>query len=113
MNFNLSQVPQRTSKPRAHGLTMVMDKGLSLREAEDMISVSESYLDIVKLGFGTAYVTPNIEKKISLYQSAGAAVYFGGTLFEAFIIRNQVDDYIKLIEKYKLKHMEISDGSIT
>jgi len=113
MNFELSQVPHRTKKPRAHGLTMVMDKGLSLREAEDMMSVSESYLDIVKLGFGTAYVTPNIEKKISLYHSAGIAVYFGGTLFEAFMIRNQVDDYIKLIEKYKLKYMEISDGSIT
>jgi len=113
MNFELSQIPHRTAKPRAHGLTMVMDKGLSLSEAENMISSSEPYIDIVKLGFGTAYVTPHLEKKISLYHGAGIAVYFGGTLFEAFIIRDQVDDYIRLIEKYKLKHVEISDGSIT
>jgi len=112
MNFDLEQVPKRTVKPRTHGLTMVMDKGLSLREAEDMISVSGDYIDFLKLGFGTAYVTPQLDKKISLYRSAGIAVYFGGTLLEAFLIRNQLDDYIKLIEKYKMEHLEISDGSI-
>jgi len=112
MNFDLDQVPERPVKPRAHGLTMVMDKGLSLREAEDMISVSGDYIDLLKLGFGTAYVTPQLDKKISLYRSAGIAVYFGGTLLEAFLIRNQLDDYVKLVEKYKLEHIEISDGSI-
>ena len=112
MNFELDQVPTRTVKPRTHGLTMVMDKGLSLREAEDLLSVSADYIDLVKLGFGTAYVTPNLDKKISIYRSAGLAVYFGGTLLEAFLIRNQLDDYIKLIEKYKMEHLEISDGSI-
>ena len=76
---------------------MVMDKGLSLREAEDMISVSETFIDIVKFGFGTAYVSSNLDKKISLYRSAGIAVYFGGTLLEAFLIRGQLDDYIKLM----------------
>ena len=112
MNFDLDQVPKRTVKPRNHGLTMVMDKGLSLREAEDMLSISGDYIDIVKLGFGTAYVTPQLDKKISLYRSAGLSVYFGGTLLEAFLIRNQLDDYIKLVEKYKMEHLEISDGSI-
>lgn len=112
MNFDLDQVPKRTVKPRAHGLTMVMDKGLSLREAEDMLSVSGGYIDLLKLGFGTAYVTPQLDKKISLFKNAGIATYFGGTLLEAFLIRNQLDDYIKLVEKYKMEYVEISDGSI-
>src|SRR5436853_870838 len=112
MNFDLSQVPKRTVKPRAHGITMVMDKGLSLREAEDMLSISGDYIDLLKLGFGTAYVTPQLDKKIALYKSAGLSIYFGGTLLEAFLIRNQLEDYIRLIEKYKMEHVEISDGSI-
>lgn len=113
MNFDLDQIPTRTVKPRKHGLTMVMDKGLSLREAEDMLSVSAANIDLLKLGFGTAFVTPDLHEKISLYQSAGVKVYFGGTLLEAFLIRDQLDDFIKLIDKYKLEHVEISDGSIT
>jgi phosphosulfolactate synthase len=113
MNFELSQIPARTAKPRKHGITMVMDKGLSLREAEDIISVSAGNIDLLKLGFGTAYVTPNLENKISLYRSAGINVYFGGTLLEAFLIRNQLEDYFRLIDKFKMTHVEISDGSIT
>lgn len=112
MNFTLSQLPERTAKPRKEGLTMVMDKGLSVREAEDMLSVSEPYIDLVKLGFGTAFVTPHIEKKIAVYKDAGIACYFGGTLFEAFLIRGQIDDYLRLLEKYKMEYAEVSDGSI-
>lgn len=89
-----------------------MDKGLSLREVEDFLSVASSYTDLVKLGFGTSYVTPNLKEKIKLYQQAEIPVYFGGTLFEAFVIRGQLDEYIKILEKYKLTHCEISDGSI-
>ncbi len=113
-NFKLKQIPERPSKPRNKGLTMVMDKGLSYREAEDLISVSGDYVDIVKLGFGTSYVTPKamLEAKIKLYQENGIIVYFGGTLFEAYIVRNQFEDYIRLLEKYGMLHAEISDGSI-
>ena len=82
MNFPLSNIPNRTSSPRDNGLTMVMDKGLSVRESEDMISASSKYIDIVKLGFGTAYLTENLSKKIKLYKDAGLKVYFGGSLFE-------------------------------
>lgn len=112
MNFTLSNLPERNKKPRTHGITMVMDKGLSVREAEDMLSVSEPYIDLIKLGFGTAFVTPNIENKIAVYKSAGIATYFGGTLFEAFVARNQFDDYLRLLEKYKIECAEVSDGSI-
>ena len=113
MNFNLSQIPERSSKPRDHGLTMIMDKGLSIREAEDMVSGAGPHIDIVKLGFGTAYVTPKLRKKIEVYQAAGLPVYFGGTLFEAFLIRDQFNDYISLLKDYKIDYMEVSDGSIT
>lgn len=111
-NFSLNQLPERTSKPRESGLNMVMDKGLSLRQVEDFLSVAEEYTDIVKLGFGTSMVTPKLQEKIALYHSANIPVYFGGTLFEAFVVRNKVDDYIKLLEKYNITHAEVSDGSI-
>lgn len=99
-------------KPRKNGLTMVMDKGLSVQEAENFLSVAEPYVDILKLGFGTAFVTPSLEKKLSVYKEAKIPVYFGGTLLEAFIIRNQFEDYLRTIEKYKLEYVEVSDGSI-
>ncbi|HRN71833.1 MAG TPA: phosphosulfolactate synthase [Ginsengibacter sp.] len=113
MNFNLSQIPERLSKPRSYGLTMVMDKGLSVGEASNLISAAGPHLDIVKLGFGTAYVTPNLREKIELYQKADIHVYFGGTLFEAFLVRNQFNDYIALCKDYGIDYMEVSDGSIT
>ena len=113
MNFNLSQIPERNKKPRTHGITMVMDKGLSIEEAKNFISVAGPHVDIVKLGFGTAFVTPNLREKIEVYQSAGYPVYFGGTLFEAFLIRNQFDEYIAICKDYGISYMEVSDGSIT
>lgn len=111
-NFKLKQLPDRTAKPRNNGLTMVMDKGLSLTEAANFIEANSEYVDLVKLGFGTSMVSPNLAEKIKLYKDAGIRVYFGGTLFEAFIVRNQYDDYLKVIEKYGLEHVEVSDGSI-
>jgi len=113
MNFNLSQIPLRTSQPRNSGLTMIMDKGLSIREVHDFMSVGGPHSDIIKLGFGTSFVTPNLREKIQAYQSYNVPVYFGGTLFEAFLIRNQIADYIALCKDYGLTHVEVSDGSIT
>ncbi len=113
MNFFLDSIPERSVKPRESGLTMVMDKGLSCRQAEDVLDVSSDYIDIVKLGFGSSFITPHLEKKLAIYRSANIPVYLGGTLLEAFIIRNKFDDYLKLIDKYKLSHAEVSDGSIT
>lgn len=113
MNFNLSQIPLRTSQPRNSGLTMIMDKGLSIREVHDFMSVGGPHSDIIKLGFGTSFVTPNLREKIQAYQSYNVPVYFGGTLFEAFLIRNQIADFIALCKDYGLTHVEVSDGSIT
>lgn len=112
MNYDLSKIPVRTNKPRSTGFTMAMDKGLSLREAEDFISVCSNYVDILKLGWATSYVTPNLKEKIQLYHDAGIPTYFGGTLFEAFLVRGQFDDYRKVLDKYNMSFAEVSDGSI-
>ncbi|GAB3885268.1 phosphosulfolactate synthase [Spirosoma agri] len=112
MNYTLTQIPDRTAKPRQSGLTMVMDKGLSLREVEDFLSTSAGYSDIIKLGWATSFVTPKLQEKLDIYREAGLPVYFGGTLFEAFVARNQFDDYRKLLDRYKMEYAEVSDGSI-
>src|ERR1022692_3923527 len=99
MDFTLPHIPERTEKPRKSGLTMMMDKGLSLRQTEDFIETNGDYTDIVKLGFGTSFLTKNLEKKIKLYKDANIRVYLGGTLFESFIIRDMFIDYVRLLEK--------------
>ena len=112
MNFTLKNVPERTTKPRQYGYTMAMDKGLSIREVENFLSTCSGHVDIVKLGWATSFVTPNLKDKLKVYKDAGVPVYFGGTLFEAFLIRNQFDDYRKILDKYDLEFAEVSDGSI-
>lgn len=112
MNFNLSQMPNRAAKPRSNGLTMVMDKGLSIEETKNFLSISSTYVDILKLGFGTSYVTPNLKEKLAVYQSHDIPVYLGGTLFEAFLIRNQFDDYVAVCKDLGITYVEVSDGSI-
>ncbi|HCN82235.1 MAG TPA: phosphosulfolactate synthase, partial [Sphingobacteriaceae bacterium] len=98
--------------PRSHGLTMVMDKGLSIREVENFLEIGSPHTDIVKLGWATSFVTPNLKEKLKIYRDAGMPVYFGGTLFEAFLVRGQFDDYRRVLDQYDLKYAEISDGSM-
>ena len=112
MNFPLSQLPVRETKPRSHGITMVMDKGLSIEETKNFLSIAGPYVDVVKLGFGTAFVTPGLDKKLEVYREAGIPVYFGGTLFEAFLIRGELDEYIRICKEYAVGYMEVSDGCI-
>ena len=112
MNYPLSNLPDRTAKPRSSGITMVMDKGLSLRQVEDFVEVAGPYTDIVKLGWATSFVTPNLDEKLKLYAEAGIPVYFGGTLFEAFVIRNEFEQYRRILDKYQMQYAEVSDGSI-
>ncbi|MCE3294867.1 MAG: phosphosulfolactate synthase [Crocinitomicaceae bacterium] len=112
MNFELPYIPQRDEKPRNKGITMMMDKGLGLREAEHFIEANGHLTDIVKFGFGTSYITNNLEEKIQLYKDHNITPYFGGTLFEAFYARGKFEDYLRVLDKYKLGMAEISDGSI-
>ena len=92
---------------------MVMDKGMGLEGIKDFLSVAAPYVDIVKLGFGTSYVTDRLREKIELYRNHDIPVYFGGTLFEAFLVRNQFEDYVEVIKEYGLEYVEVSDGSVT
>ncbi len=111
-NVNIPFLPERTERPRNSGLTMVMDKGITLRHAEEFVDNYADYVDFVKLGFGTSVVSKNVKEKIKLYQKAGIKTYLGGTLFEAFIARGKFDEYQKFIDSYGLDSAEVSDGSI-
>jgi phosphosulfolactate synthase len=112
MEIQLPYIPERPAQPRETGLTMMMDKGLSLKEAEAFIEKSAHLTDLIKLGFGTAYVSKNLTEKIKIYKEAGMRVYFGGTLFEAFIARGKFDDYRRMLDNYDIDTAEVSDGSI-
>src|SRR5690606_14385127 len=113
MNYVLKSIPVRTEKPRTFGFTMAMDKGLSLREVEDLIETCGEYVDIVKLGCATPYVIKNVDKILKLYLAVGIPVSLGGTLFDASVIRGQLDDYRKLVDAYELLFAEVWDGSIS
>jgi phosphosulfolactate synthase len=112
MNCSIQHLPDRTKKPREHGLTMVMDKGLSVRQAEDLIEIGSDKIDLLKLGFGTSVCTPRVAEKVKRYQDAGVEVYCGGTLFEAFYIRNDLKGYLKFIRELGVECLEVSDGSM-
>ena len=105
-------IPTREGKPRERGLTHVMDKGLNLREIEGLFDTAGEYVDIVKLGWGTSYVTNNLEKKIALYRSFDTPVVCGGTLFEAVYGQGKIDEFKRWLEHYRFSHVEISDGTL-
>lgn len=113
MNYDLPFMPDRPGKPRSHGLTMMMDKGLSVREAEEFVKSSGDFTDFVKLGFGTALITKDLDAKLDVYRSGNIRPYFGGTLFEIFWVRKMFDQYRELISRYKLDLVEVSDGTVS
>lgn len=100
------------TQSRNVGLTHVIDKGLGLREVEDMLATCGSYIDVVKLGWGTGYVTQNLRAKIGLYREAGIPVCFGGTLLEVAILQNRFDAYCSMVSDLGLSFVEISNGVI-
>lgn len=110
--FDIAGIPERPEKPRGEGLTLMLDKGLSTRQVEDFLEVASDFVDLVKLGWGTAVITPNLRRKLAVYREAGIPVYFGGTLFEAFYLRNQLDTYRRILDGLGVTHMEVSDGSL-
>ncbi len=91
---------------------MVNDKGLSVMEARQLVSGAGPHVDLVKLAFGTALFSGGLHEKIKIFQDAGIPVYFGGLLFEAYVVRNQFNDYIDLLKEYNIAYIEVSDGSI-
>jgi phosphosulfolactate synthase len=109
---DLLKLPQRSDKPRSHGLTHVLDKGLSLAAVDALAEVAGPYVDIVKLGWGTALVTGNLEPKLSRYRAHGMPVVLGGTLTEVAISQGRVEQLMRWIDKLGLTHVEVSDGVI-
>jgi phosphosulfolactate synthase len=112
MSFQLKNLPSRSEKPRNEGITLVLDKGYSVREAEDFCEVASEKVDIIKLGWGTSYVTQNLEAKLDVYAKHEIPVYFGGTLFEAYMLRDQLDAYVALMRRFNVRHVEVSNGTI-
>tara|TARA_B100001287_G_scaffold57375_1_gene45661 strand:- start:22700 stop:23485 length:786 start_codon:yes stop_codon:yes gene_type:complete len=110
--MTLSCLPTRTTPPRENGVTMMMDKGLSISQLESFLETSSEFTDIVKFGFGTAVISKNLDQKIKLLKQFGIRPYFGGTLFELYYIRSQIDDYFKFVDRLGVDLIEISDGSI-
>jgi len=105
-------LPERTTKPRESGLTHVLDKGYSLDQVRQFMTMAKDYVDIVKLGWGTAVVTPDLKEKIELYQSHGVPVCFGGTLFEVCLRQNKLDEYVRAVKECGMDCIEISDGTV-
>jgi phosphosulfolactate synthase len=105
-------LPPRSPKPRVQGLTHVIDKGLNLRDIEGLFDTAGEFVDVVKLGWGTSYVTNNLEKKIALYRSFETPVVCGGTLFEAAYARGKLEEYRQWLADNRFSHVEISDGTI-
>jgi phosphosulfolactate synthase len=95
---------------RDGGLTHVIDKGLGPRGWEDVLETSGDYIDIVKFGWGTAYVTPNLERKLEVL--AGKRVVLGGTFFEVVYTRGKFDEYKTWLQELGIDHVEISDGTV-
>lgn len=112
MNFHLTQIPRRTVRPRTYGLTMINDKGLSVMEARNLVSGAGPHVDLVKLAFGTSLLSGGLQDKIRIFHDAGIPVYLGGLLFEAYVVRNQFDDFLGLLKEYEISYIEVSDGSI-
>jgi phosphosulfolactate synthase len=104
------QLPTREPKPRRTGLTHVLDKGLGLRQMQDLLETGGEFIDIVKLGWGTGYVTRNLADKIAAYQKADLPVCFGGTLLEVAIAKGKFDEYRKMVRRLGLTHVEFSTG---
>lgn len=115
MNKFLAQalnLPQRTLKSREEGITHVLDKGMGLAQTRDLLETSADYIDIVKFGWGTGFLTKGLKEKIELYHQYDIPVCFGGTLFEVFVIKNKVDQYVSYLQDLGVTHVEISDGSL-
>jgi phosphosulfolactate synthase len=105
-------LPARSPKPRTAGLTHVLDKGLNLRDIEGLFDTAGAYVDIVKLGWGTSYVTNNLEKKIALYRHFDTPVVCGGTLFEAAYAKGRTEEFKRWLIENRFAHVEISDGTL-
>jgi phosphosulfolactate synthase len=109
---DLLDLPARTAKPRENGLTHVLDRGLSVAAIDGLMEIAGDYIDIVKLGWGTAVATGNLEAKVARYKEHGVTVMFGGTLTELAIAQNRLDRLVAWLQELGIEHIELSDGTL-
>jgi phosphosulfolactate synthase len=112
VNQTALQLPQRETKPRRVGITMVVDGGLPLGTLGDIVASAGEYLDFVKFGWGTAVVSCQLAAKVDLLRDAGIDYYFGGTLFEKHVLQDRFDDFRALCHEFSCRHVEVSNGTI-
>lgn len=110
--LNFLELPKRSQKPREIGITHVIDCGIGIRQAQDLLETSGHLIDFVKLGWGTGYITKNLAEKIKLYQKFGLSVYFGGTLFELAVLQDKFNEFRKMLQRYDIVHVEVSTGTL-
>ncbi len=106
------ELPDRSDKPREQGITHVLDRGLSLTEVDGLVEVAGGYVDLVKLGWGTALATQNLQSKLSRYREHGIPVVLGGSLTELAIAQGKLDRLVAWVKELGLSYFEISDGTI-
>jgi phosphosulfolactate synthase len=112
MRTTTLQLPERTSKPRPAGITMIVDGGLPTRYFTDVVKSGSAYLDFVKFGWGTALVTKDLDVKIGVLRDLGIDFYFGGTLFEKFVLQDRLDDFRDFCHQHGCRFVEVSNGTI-
>jgi phosphosulfolactate synthase len=109
---DLLTLPARAAKPRESGITHILDRGLSVAEVDSLAEVAGEYIDLVKLGWGTAVATLNLEAKLARYRAHGLPVMFGGTLTELCIVQNRLEPFVQWLHELGVEHIELSDGTV-
>jgi phosphosulfolactate synthase len=105
-------LPERTAKPRRAGITHVLDRGLSPLELESVIHTAGEHIDLIKLGWGTAYVTRGVADKVAICREAGIRICLGGTLLEVALHQGKADEYLEWLREVGVDHVEVSNGSL-
>lgn len=113
MNETTLHLPHRAEKPRGTGLTMVIDGGIPAGHFTDLVSSAAEYIDFVKFGWGTAVVTSDMHAKIDVLRANEIGFYFGGTLFEKYVLQGRFDDFRKFCDEHSGRHVEVSNGTIS
>ncbi len=107
------ELPERPRKPRNEGVTHVIDTGLSAAEASSFMDAAGEYVDFVRLGWGSAYVTNDLEAKLDAYRAAGVPVLLGGTMTELVWLRGRIDELVAWLRHLGIEHVEVSSGTVT
>lgn len=109
---NYLDLPKRTKKNRDYGICSIHDVKLTTKELSNILEDHSDFIDIAKIGVGSALVVPKLKEKIELYQKYDIEVYFGGTLFEKFYYKNELESYKRFMNDFNIGLVEISEGTI-